>query len=154
MTMSQYYRDLRARLGSSLLMMPAVAAVIRDAAGKILMQQRHDESWSLPAGAVEPGETPAQAVSREVFEETGLIVEATAVLGVVGGAACRVRYANDDEVESVVTVFACRAVGGSLVTSNDETKRLAYFSNEALPRLAFEYPKQIFTQSTDRPYFE
>ena len=32
------------------------------------------EYWSLPAGAIEPGETPEEAVIREVWEETGLKV--------------------------------------------------------------------------------
>lgn len=153
MAMSDYYRELRVRLGSRLLMMPAVAAVVRDDEGRILLQQRHDDSWSLPAGAVEPGETPLAAVLREVLEETGLVVQATALLGVVGGAACRVRYANQDEVEYVVTVFECKTVGGALSTSNDESKRLAYFSVENMPRLAFEYPRQLLIRSAQGPYF-
>src|SRR5688500_16013478 len=105
MAMSDYYRELRRLVGSRLLMMPAVAAVVRDPDGRILLQQQYDDSWSLPAGALEPGETPAVAACREVLEETGLVVEVTALLGVVGGAACRVRYPNHDEVEYVVTVF-------------------------------------------------
>lgn len=33
------------------------------------------EYWSLPAGAIELGETPEEAVVREVWEETGLKVQ-------------------------------------------------------------------------------
>ena len=39
----------------------------------------------MTAGAIDPGETPAQAVVREVREETGLIVEPVAIAGVFGG---------------------------------------------------------------------
>jgi len=39
------------------------------------------------AGAIDPGAAPAQAVAREVYEETGLQVQVGRVLGVVGGAA-------------------------------------------------------------------
>ncbi len=54
---------------------PAVlAAIARD--GKLALVQRDKEApprrWGLPGGAIEPGETPAQAVIRELAEETGL----------------------------------------------------------------------------------
>jgi 8-oxo-dGTP pyrophosphatase MutT (NUDIX family) len=124
--------------------MPAVAAIVRDQNGCVLVQQQHDGSWSLPAGAVEPGESPSAAVVREVLEETGLRVQPRRIAAVVGGISCRVRYANGDQVEYVVTVFDCEIVGGSPIASNDETKGLAYFRADALPRLAFEYPKEAF----------
>ncbi|MFU8805204.1 MAG: NUDIX domain-containing protein [Bradymonadaceae bacterium] len=75
MGMSDYYKRLREKIGHDLLMMPSVAAVIHDDQGQVLlMRQRDGGEWSLPAGAIEPGETPARAVVREVAEETGLCV--------------------------------------------------------------------------------
>jgi len=108
MGMSDFYRRLRERAGSSLLLIPAVAAIIRDESGRVLVHQTRDDSWSLPAGAIEPGETPAQAVVREVEEETGLLVAPVRVAAVVGGPACRKRYQNGDEVEYVVTCCGSR----------------------------------------------
>lgn len=48
-----------------------------DCAGKILLLKRHvsrpqGETWGVPAGKLEPGETARQAVIREVFEEIGV----------------------------------------------------------------------------------
>lgn len=51
----------------------ACAALVKD--GAILMvRHRHAgrEYWTLPGGGVEPGESPARAAVREVWEETGL----------------------------------------------------------------------------------
>jgi 8-oxo-dGTP pyrophosphatase MutT (NUDIX family) len=65
--MSPYFRHLRSKLGSSLLLLPSVAAVIRDEKGRVLLQEKSAwEGWRLPAGAIEPGETPEQALRREV----------------------------------------------------------------------------------------
>ena len=153
MPMSEFYRAIRERVGTTLLLMPAVAAVIRDGEGRILLQQQHDDTWSLPAGAVEPGESPGAAVAREVVEETGLVVRAEMILAVLGGEQCRVRYPNHDEVEYVVTVFACAVVGGALITSNDETKRLEYFVASELPKLNFPFPPQVFEPNCGLAYF-
>ena len=155
MGMSDYYQGLRDRIGCTLLLIPAVAAVIRDDKGCLLLQQRHDGSWSLPAGAVEPGETPGQAIVREVFEETGLHVTPERVIGVLGGVSCRTKYSNGHEVEYVVTIFECGVVGGDLVASDEETKHLAFVEPaEASSRLRFPYPRSIFRESPPSAFFE
>lgn len=71
--MSDYYKNLREKLGNQLLFMPAVVGVIRNKQDEILFGRKHnEENWGLIAGAIEIGETPAQAMVREAFEETGL----------------------------------------------------------------------------------
>jgi ADP-ribose pyrophosphatase YjhB (NUDIX family) len=70
---------------AGLTRVPCVGAVIRDDAGRLLMILRgHDPGrglWSIPGGRIEPGETPEQAVVREVKEETGLDVSCGPLLG-------------------------------------------------------------------------
>ena len=53
---------------------PNVAAMIRRSDGRVLLGQRSDfpESWQFPQGGIDEGETPEDAVRREVQEETGL----------------------------------------------------------------------------------
>lgn len=75
MSMSLYYKKIREQLGCELILIPSIAAVIKNEQGKILFQYPGGEYWSLPAGAIEPGETPEEAVIREVWEETGLKVQ-------------------------------------------------------------------------------
>ena len=64
-----------------------VGAVVHDPAGRLLLIRRGQEPsrglWSLPGGRVEPGATPAQAVVREVREETGLSVHVGQPVGQV-----------------------------------------------------------------------
>ncbi len=64
-----------------------MGAVIVGPDGRVLLIRRGRApgrgSWTLPGGKLEPGETPAQAIAREVREETGLYVSVEAELGVV-----------------------------------------------------------------------
>jgi ADP-ribose pyrophosphatase YjhB (NUDIX family) len=65
---------------------PCVGAVIKDEHGRLLMILRGHHPgkglWSIPGGRIEPGETPEQAVIREVREETGLEVSCGQLLGI------------------------------------------------------------------------
>ena len=49
---------------------------------------------------------------REVWEETGLHVAPTRILGLYGGPECHVRYRNGDEVSYLMVVFEARVIGG------------------------------------------
>ena len=141
-------------VGPRLLMMPAVGAIVRDAEGRILLQLQHDDRWTLPGGAMEPGEPPALALIREVLEETGLVVEPRSVVAVMGGEASRVVYPNGDQVEYVSIIFECVATGGALIEGNDETKTLAYFAPDAVPALAFPIPRELFAEPRKTTLFD
>ena len=104
------------------MLLPSVTGIVFDSAGRILLlRQRDDSIWSTPGGVIEPDETPADAVVREVREETGLVVRPVRILGVFGGPAFVVRYPNGDESQYVMIVFDCEIVSGQLRTNTDET---------------------------------
>ena len=144
MPISEYLRGLRALVGSRLLLLPGVAAIVRDADDRVLFMRRADNGqWGLPAGAIDPGETPAEAVAREVREETGLDVRPRRVAGIFGGQGFRVRYENGDEAEYTVIVFDCEVVGGTLSPADGEALELRYFAPDDAPQLQVAYPRSI-----------
>ncbi|MCA9911702.1 MAG: NUDIX domain-containing protein [Anaerolineae bacterium] len=129
-----YILRLRQKIGHDLIMMPVAGALMSNEAGEILLQQRSDNGqWTIPGGAIEPGEEPGEAIIREVREETGLDVIPERLVGVYGGEAHIAQYPNGDQVAMIALIFACRIVGGTLQTDDDETLDLQYFAPDALP---------------------
>ncbi|SCL72633.1 NUDIX hydrolase [Micromonospora peucetia] len=133
MAVSPYVARLRAHVGRDLLLLPGVSAVVRDDAGRVLLARRADNGrWSLPAGQIDPGEQPADAVLREVYEETGVHVRIERVAGV---ATHRVVYPNGDACEYLNVWFRCRAVGGEPGVNDDESTEVAWFDPADLPEI-------------------
>ncbi|MER7334260.1 MULTISPECIES: NUDIX domain-containing protein [unclassified Micromonospora] len=133
MAVSPYIVKLRAHVGTDLLLLPGVSAVVRDDAGRVLLARRADNGrWSLPAGLIDPGEQPADALLREVYEETGVHVRIERVGGV---ATHPVVYPNGDACEYLNVWFRCRAVGGEPRVNDDESLEVAWFDPADLPEL-------------------
>jgi 8-oxo-dGTP diphosphatase len=133
MAISSHILDLRKHVGHDLLMLPSVSAVVVNQDGEILLLQRADNGcWSLPAGAVDPGEQPADAVVREIYEETGVQVVVDRVAGV---ALHPVTYPNGDQCQYLNVWFRCRQVGGNAGVNDEESLAVGWFSLDGLPEV-------------------
>src|SRR6185437_16208669 len=134
MPISEYLRNLRKKIGTDRIMMPAVSAIIINDAGEVLLHRSsEDGNWYVIGGALDPGEEPALCAVREAFEETGLIVKPERLLGIYVDPV--VRYSNGDEVLYTATAFLCRPIGGELKIGDDESLEIRYFRPDALPAL-------------------
>ncbi|MGH3171578.1 MAG: NUDIX hydrolase [Trebonia sp.] len=96
---------------------PCVGAVIKDAEGRLLLIRRGHEPgkglWSIPGGKIEDGESDAEAVAREVLEETGLVVAVSGLIGSVRRPAGTVDAVFD------IRDYAASVNGGSLLPGDD-----------------------------------
>ena len=133
MPMSAYKRQLRALVGHDLLQTPGVAALIHDDSGRLLLQRRGDGYWGLPGGELEPDETPADAIRREIWEEMGVLAEPLRLHGVFSGPEWRIIHANGDEDANLDLVFVCRLASETFHFDGDEVLDAAYLTlDEAL----------------------
>ena len=95
-----------------------VAAIIRDG-GKVFATQRgygdYKDGWEFPGGKIEPGETPQQALVREIKEELDTDIA-------VGDCLTTVEY-DYPAFHLSMQCFWCKIVDGKPVLKEHEAAR-------------------------------
>jgi ADP-ribose pyrophosphatase YjhB (NUDIX family) len=111
----------------------AVCSVVLDGTGRVLLQRRRDNGeWALPGGGIELDETAADAVVREIEEETGARAEVVRLIGVYSDPArTTVSYPDGNVVQYVSVCFECRVVGGELRPTDEATESRWFEPGEA-----------------------
>ncbi len=130
MGMSPHLARLRAVIGHDLLVLPCVSVLPADADGRILLgwQADHGDGWSTVGGAVEPGESSAEAAVREAREEIGVDIRLGRLLGVLGGPDYEVTYPNGDRVAYVPAVYEAAITAGAPAPADGELSEVGWFT--------------------------
>jgi ADP-ribose pyrophosphatase YjhB (NUDIX family) len=123
----------------------AVAIVTRDEDARVLLVQRGEDPgkglWGLPGGFVELGETAADALAREILEETGYEIEVGERVGVWSF------FNQAKRISGVALVYATRVIHGQLQIASDSTAAAWVTFAEALEYpLAFESHREALAQ--------
>lgn len=119
----------------------ASVAIIHN--GQILLTQRQDvEAWSLPGGRVEVGESVAETAIREAYEETGLKIQLTRLVGIY--FVPNWREGNNHEV-----LFAAKPIGGRLQPQLCEVIDEGFFDPGELPEPLLWWHRQRIRDAID-----
>ncbi|WP_085523449.1 NUDIX hydrolase [Tuberibacillus sp. Marseille-P3662] len=134
--MTDYILDLRKRVGNMPLVLSVAGCLIVDEQHRVLLQHRVDnDTWSIPGGIVEPGESVEDTVKREVYEETNLQVNQIDFFNIYSGDSQHYIYPNGDEVFFVNIVYVSREYSGQLMIDHVESKNTKFWDINELPQL-------------------
>jgi 8-oxo-dGTP pyrophosphatase MutT (NUDIX family) len=134
MGISPHVARLRAAVGHELLVLPCVTVLPADARGRILLAWHagHTDGWGTVGGAVDPGESSAEAAVRETREEIGVGIRLGRLLGVFGGPDYEITYPNGDQVAYVPAVYEAEIADGTPAPADGELSKLAWFTPQDL----------------------
>jgi len=108
----------------------------------LLVRERQDGGWTLPGGWADVGETPSEAVVKEVREESGYEVRAAKLLALLD----RSRQGHPPQLHHIYKAFIrCELVGGQAVSESVETDGVGFFGEHEIPPLSLNrvLPHQI-----------
>jgi ADP-ribose pyrophosphatase YjhB (NUDIX family) len=133
MAIGPYLERLRRLVGHELLLLPSVAVLPWDEAGRLLLVRNIDTGlWQTIGGLIELDERPQDAARREALEEAGVSVELGAIRAVLGGPEYRLDYPNGDRAAYVSTVFDARVRDGVPRPDGDETSEVRWWRPDEL----------------------
>jgi 8-oxo-dGTP pyrophosphatase MutT (NUDIX family) len=117
-----YYDSPEAPKATTLV--PSANVVVANDAGEILMIRRTDNgNWALPGGAVDLGESVAQAAVRETLEECGIECAITGIVGIYSDPRHVILYTSNGEVRQEFSiVLTAKPLGGQPTPSSESSE--------------------------------
>jgi len=107
----------------------------------LLVKERSDGCWTLPGGWADVGDSPGDAVVREIAEESGYLTRVLKLLALYD----RNKHGHPPyPFHAYKIFFLCELIGGAAATSG-ETEAVEFFREDALPELSLTrvMPAQI-----------
>ncbi|WP_328529006.1 NUDIX domain-containing protein [Nocardioides sp. NBC_00368] len=132
---------LRRKIGTELLWLPGVTAVVRRADEILLVRRADNGSWTPITGIVDPGEQPATAAAREAKEETGVDISVDRLAS--AGATTPMVYPNGDRAVYMDLTFSCTWRSGEAYVADDESSDVGWFHVDELPEMHPELRARI-----------
>ncbi len=154
MARTEYYDDPDAPKPNRLVV--AASAVVTDEAGRILLQRRADNGlYALPGGTMDFGESLPGTAMREVYEETGLEVEITDLVGTYTDPRHVIAYSDGEVRQQFNVCFTARVTRGELRISAESTD-LQFIAPDKLGDFPMHHTQRLrlqhFLEQRTTPY--
>lgn len=116
---------------------PVTATLVALESGLVLVQRKYEPfvgDWCLPGGFIEHSEHPAESAAREVFEETGLIIDDPQLIAA---------GAPGHGINVVIMFYLAKPIGGALLAGDDASDARAFKHDELPANVAFELHRNM-----------
>ncbi len=131
-----YIMNLRKYVGHEpLIGLGATTLVFNDKQELLLNLRTDTNTWGIPGGSMELHETIEQTAIRELKEEAGITAEDLELVTVLSGDEYYFEYPNGDKMCTVIVLFKVKNYTGEIKVSDNESKKLQFFSLDNLPNM-------------------
>ena len=129
-----YFTILHQRMGNApIILTGAAGAVVKD--GKILLVRRHNlsQTWGVPGGVQELGETIQETARREVLEEVGLDLQPAGLIAVFSGPQWDIFLNDGGKIQQLTFFFQMEGPINEIAIQESEVAEWGFFAPDDLP---------------------
>lgn len=141
MPVPEFVLELRRHIGHAPLWLPGVTAVVIRDEQVLLVKRADNGAWTAVTGIVDPGENPADAGIREVWEEAGVHALPTRLVWV--HVSRPMVHVNGDHAQYLDHVFRMDWLSGSPYPADGENVAAQWFDIAAMPDMAEDMRRRI-----------
>lgn len=129
-----YIMNLRKYVGHEPLIGLGATTLVFNEKNELLLNLRSDtNTWGIPGGSMELEETIEETAIRELKEEAGITADELELVTVLSGKEYYFEYPNGDKMSTVIVLFKVLNYSGEIKVSDNESKKLKFFSLNDLP---------------------
>ncbi|NUU77117.1 NUDIX hydrolase [Paenibacillus xylanilyticus] len=137
-----YIESLRGMIGNAPVILVRPSILILNKTGEILLVRHIDDTWGVPGGFMELGESVEEAAMREVHEEIGIELKKLELYGVFSGKELYTKLKNGHEYYNVVIGYICTEYEGELRPDGIEVLEAKFYKPTDLPDKTDPYLKR------------
>jgi ADP-ribose pyrophosphatase YjhB (NUDIX family) len=144
-----YVENLRSIIGTMPINLVATTVVVLNDKEEILLQKRNEPhgAWGLPGGQIELGESTENAGKREIFEETGLVIDDLNLIDVFSGNEnSHIKLKNGDEYYVILIAYYTKNFKGDLKADGVETLECKFFNINDIPNSLLERHRRVLNR--------
>ena len=131
-----YIMNLRKHVGHEPLIGIGATTLVFNDKKELLLNLRSDtNTWGIPGGSMELYETIEETAVRELKEEAGISADELELVTVLSGNEYYFEYPNGDKMCTVIVLFKVLNYTGKVKVSDNESKKLEFFSLYKLPNM-------------------
>ena len=128
-----YIESLREMVGNTPIILVRPSIIIINKAGEILLVRYKDNTWGVPGGLMELGESVEECAKREVEEEVGLKLKNLKLFGVFSGKELYTKLKNGHEYYNIIIGYVSTDYEGELKPDGDEVVEAKFYNMKAFP---------------------
>ncbi|MNW48948.1 NADH pyrophosphatase [compost metagenome] len=137
-----YIEELRKLVGNQPLILVRPSVAVINKFGQILLVKYQDDSWGIPGGLMELGESVEDCLRREAKEELGIDLGALHLFGVFSGKALYTKLRNGHEYYNVIVGYICTDFKGDIKPDGEEVIEAKFYNLIEVPESTQPYIKE------------